>query len=87
MKSRHGCLTLLALFTLVMAVLARTATPDDADARIAVLGFFLLALIYIGSGMEWLTTRSKQQGHGFPVVMNPPEAMPPPPPDADQPRD
>jgi len=73
MKTRYGCLTLLALFTLLTALSSWSAPSADHGAAIAIGGFFALAIIYIGSGIEWLTTQLKREPRGFPVVMKRPE--------------
>ena len=68
MKTRYGCLTLLALFTAWIAVTFWYSPPDDNGAVIPIGGLFALAVLYIVSGIEWLITRRKREQRGSPVV-------------------
>jgi hypothetical protein len=61
MKTRYGCLTLLGLSAVIVAVMQWTADSAEGGAQIALTGVLALALIYIGSALEWLTTRSKRK--------------------------
>jgi len=63
---------LAGLIILNIAIRVTDGTDPGNDgagggAAIMVLGFFALALIYIATGIQWLTTRKKQEPRGFPV--------------------
>jgi hypothetical protein len=59
---RLGRLSLLGLFAafVVWKVWITGSNPEGGGA-IAVMGVLALALIYIGSGIEWLTTRRRRK--------------------------
>jgi hypothetical protein len=81
MKTRLGCLTLLALSTIAAAVFVwTTRDPPDTGAAIPILGVMALGIIYIGSAVERLTTRTRREPRGFPVG-------PPPRPDGTKTRE
>jgi hypothetical protein len=72
MKTRHGCLAGL----LAVAVVGTWGTwvttagrGEDSGGRLAFGLFFGLVVVYVGSILEWLTTRKAP----------PPNSAPPPP--------
>ena len=58
MKTRHGCLAALGLFLLYCAI-SSWISPGDAYG-LPCGGLLALVLIYVGSGIEHLTTKKRK---------------------------
>lgn len=68
MKTRIGCLGLLLLWAIWGVYLQLTDRfGEEGGGRFAIMGFFGLAILVIGSTIESLTTRPPRQPPGFPV--------------------
>ena len=76
MPQRFGCLVVLGLLlAAAWVVLGGTAEMEpEGGARLAAMGAFALAVIYVHAGFAWLRKRLRAEPRGFPIE----SAAPPP---------
>ena len=74
MKTRIGCLGLLALWAIGGVYLHLSdGFGEEGGGRFAIMGLMGLAVVIVGSVIESLTTRRPRESRGFPVQMKGPK--------------